>query len=74
MLDIKKLRSDLDTSISNYSDSEVHLAHAKAELRQAQESLVTSNGLLAQCRQDKELLEKELVVLRSTVSSIVFST
>ena len=70
MLDIKKLRSDLDTNISNYSDSEVHLAHAKAELRQTQESLDTSNGLLSQCKQSKELLEKENVVLRSNVSSL----
>ena len=87
MLDIKKLRSDLDTSISNYSDSEAHLAQVQTELRKTQESLVTSNGLLAQSRQNRELLEKdvhdqlnsnhrlqaEIVVLRSNVDELTLS-
>jgi hypothetical protein len=39
-LDIQKLDSDLVTSISNYSDSEGHLAQVQTELRKTQESLV----------------------------------
>ena len=60
MLDIKKLRSDLDINISKCTDSEANLAQVLTELRTTQESLATSNGLLAQSRQSRELLEKDL--------------
>ena len=58
-LDIQKLESDLVTSTSNYSDSEGNLAQVQTELRKTQESLVSSDGLLAQSRQNRELLEKD---------------
>ena len=87
MLDIKKLRLDLDTSISKYTTSEGSLARVEAELRKAQGSFVTSDGLLAQCRQSKELLEKdvhdqlnsnhtlqaEIAVLRTNVANLTRS-
>ena len=76
MLDIKKLRSDLDTSISKYSDSEVvvlmleeNLAQVQTELRKTQESLVSSEGLLAQSRQNRELLEKMFMISLTLITN-----
>ena len=86
-LDNQKLEGDLVTSTSNYSISEGNLAQVQTELRKTQESLVSSDGLLAQSRQNRELLETnhhvqlnpnhnlqaEIAVLRSNVEQLTLS-